>query len=102
MTFQRDGFQIFAGGLTCRAVAILTDLSYRHEAAVRASNRPWGEIGRFEEPALDTIEVFTDPVKESILANTDHGWDRLTSSIAYPQLTYSSKQTRLDSLWCNI
>jgi Phytanoyl-CoA dioxygenase (PhyH) len=89
MTFQRDGFQIFEGGLTSHAVTILTDLSYKHEAAVRASNRPWGEIGRFEEPTLNAIEVFTDPVKESILANTDYGWGRLTSSIAYPQLTYS-------------
>ena len=97
MTFQRDGFQISEGGLTSEAVAVLTGLSCKHEAAVRASNRPWGEIGRFEEPALNAIEVFTAPVKQAILANTGCKWNKLSPGLPYPQLTYSfqTDQTHL-------
>jgi hypothetical protein len=89
MTFQNDGYQIFDGGLTPPAIALLLDLSQRHEATARASSRPWADRGRVEEPTLAAIEVFTDPVKQAILANTDCAWSKLSSSILYPQLTYS-------------
>jgi hypothetical protein len=89
MTFQKDGYQIFSGGLTADGFAFLSGLSHQHEATARASNGPWGERARVEEPTLASIEVFTGPVKQAILANTDCAWSKLCVSIAYPQLTYS-------------
>jgi hypothetical protein len=89
MTFQKDGYQIFADGLTADAFAFLSSLSHQHEATARATNGPWGERARIEEPTMASIEVFTEPVKRAILANTDCGWSELCVSISYPQLTYS-------------
>jgi hypothetical protein len=89
MTFQRDGFQIIEGGLTAAAVELLSGLSHQHEAAARAENKPWAGKGRFEVAALRTLEIFGEPAKKAILANTDCGWPRLMSSICYPQVTYA-------------
>lgn len=97
MTFREDGFQIFKGGLTPPALGLLAGLSQDHEAAARAESKPWADKGRFEEAQLRSVEVFTEPIKAAILANTDCGWNTLTSSIAYPQLTYSF-QTNLGGL----
>jgi hypothetical protein len=89
MTFERGGFQKLESGVTPDALTLLAGLSQKHEAEASANAAPWGQKGRFEEPELRRITVFTDPVEQALLKNSGCARDKLFSSIAWPQMAYS-------------